>query len=93
LNLALRGADGYVAAADARTRAAISAVRAAEGTRDDASRLGAIAETAYQAGEIGVTELVDAYRAAHEAELSIIELTGRANLAAIELELAQGGPR
>jgi len=92
LTLARREVEAEIAAADARLRGAIAAVEAAGAARDDAGRLGAIAETAYQSGEIGVTELVDAYRAAHDAELSIIELTERANLAAIELELAQGGP-
>lgn len=92
LALARREALAEVEAAEARAIAAVEAVRVAETARDDAGRLGVTAETAYQAGEIGVTELVDAYRAAHEAELSIIEMTGHANLAAIELELAQGGP-
>jgi outer membrane protein TolC len=92
LILARREVEAEIAAADARLRGAIAAVGAAGAARQDAARLGATAETAYQSGEIGVTELVDAYRAARDAELSIIELTERAVLAAIELELAQGGP-
>ena len=92
LALARREAATDVEAASARLNAALDAAAAARAARDDASRLGTIARTAYEAGEIGVAELVDAYRAAHETELSIIELTGRANLAAIELDLAQGGP-
>lgn len=90
LALARRRAQADAASAAARAQAARRALAAAEETRDDAARLGGIAETAYQAGETGVTELVDAYRAAHEAEFSIVELTERTVLAAIELDLAQG---
>jgi outer membrane protein TolC len=82
--------DGEVAAATARLDGLILALDAASATRNDAERLGATAQTAYEAGEGDVTELVDAYRAAHAAELFIIELTGRANLAVIELDLARG---
>lgn len=92
LALARREVESETAAALARARAADRALATSRGARDDASRLGQIAEAAYAAGETGVTELVDAYRAAHEAESSTIELTGRAILAAIELELSQGGP-
>jgi hypothetical protein len=34
---------------------------------------------------------VDAYRSAHDAEVSIVELTERTIKAAIDLDLAQGG--
>lgn len=90
LALARREAEGDVAAAAARVDGLLTALAAARATRDDAGRLGSIAQAAYEAGEGDVTELVDAYRAAHTADLFIIELTGRANLAVIELDLARG---
>ena len=49
-----------------------------------------LAETAYQAGEIGVVELLDAYEAAREADLSVIALATDAALAAVEYDLAIG---
>jgi cobalt-zinc-cadmium efflux system outer membrane protein len=52
--------------------------------------LGPIAEAAYQGGETGVVELVDAYRTARDAELEIVDLLERAARARIDLELAQG---
>ncbi len=91
LALARRSAEAEIAEAAARARAATDAARIAANARDDAGRLGDIAETSYQSGEIAVAELVDAYRAARDAELSIVELTGRAIRAAIDLDLAQGG--
>lgn len=91
LALARRNAEGEIAQAAARARAATDAAAAAIEARDDAARLGASADTAYQSGEITIAELVDAYRAMRDAELSIVEMTGRAVLAAIELDLAQGG--
>jgi cobalt-zinc-cadmium efflux system outer membrane protein len=90
LALARREAAGEVAAASARRDGLLAALAAASATREDADRLGSIAQAAYEAGEGDVTELVDAYRAAHAANLFIIELTGRANLAVIELDLARG---
>lgn len=43
------------------------------------------AEAGYRGGEIGVTELVDAYRSGAEAELLVLDLAMRARLAEIEL--------
>ncbi|MBO9500969.1 TolC family protein [Brevundimonas sp. A19_0] len=91
LALDRRTVDGEIAAAAARVDGLLAALTAAIETHDDAQRLGAAAQTAYEAGEGDVTELVDAYRAAHAADLFITELTGRANLAVIELDLARGG--
>jgi cobalt-zinc-cadmium efflux system outer membrane protein len=91
LALSRRRADGELAAARARFTAARTALTAGQAAREDAGRLGTIAATAYEAGEVGVTELVDAYRAAHDAEVSIVELTERTIKAAIDLDLAQGG--
>mgnify|MGYP002628066858 FL=1 len=77
-------------AAAARLAAAREAAVNAAGAREDAGRLGTIAETAYQAGEIGVVELLDAYEAAREAALSVIALATDAALAAVEYDLAIG---
>lgn len=77
-------------AAAARLAAAREAAVTAAGAREDAGRLGTIAETAYQAGEIGVVELLDAYEAARETDLSVIALATDAALAAVEYDLAIG---
>ena len=90
LALARQDVAATVASARARAEAALAAAEAAREARDDASRLGTIAEAAYEGGEGGVVELVDAYRAARDAEISIVELTERAVRAAIELSLAEG---
>ncbi len=90
--LARRSVTAEAATARARAAAAMEAAGSAARTDADAGRLSEIAEVAYAAGEIGVAELIDAYRAAHDARTSTLELTERAVLAAIELDLAQGGP-
>lgn len=91
LALARQDVAVSVAAARARAEAALGAAQAANEARDDAARLGAIAEAAYHGGEGGILDLVDAYRAARDAEISIIELTERAVRATIDLDLAEGG--
>lgn len=91
LALARQDVAASVVAARARAEAATEAAEAAEAARDDAVRLGPIAEAAYQGGEGGVMELVDAYSSARDAEISIIELTERAVRATIDLDLAEGG--
>lgn len=91
LGLARREVDAAVAAARARSEAALEAAQRAEAAAEDAGRLGPIAEAAYQGGEGGVVELVDAYRAARDAQLDIIDHLERAVLARIDLNLAQGG--
>ncbi len=73
-----------------RATAARDAAVASASAHDDAGRLGAIAETAYQSGEIGVVELLDAYEAARDADLSVIALALDAALAAVEYDLATG---
>lgn len=90
LALARRKVEASVASASARAEAAIAAVQEAREAADDAARLGTIAEAAYQGGEIGVVELVDAYRTARDAELNIIDLTERAVRATIAQSLAEG---
>lgn len=72
--------------ASSSRNAAIAAAR----SRDDAMRLGTIADTAYQAGEIGVVELLDAYNAARDADLAVIAHALEAAHAAIEYDLATG---
>ena len=90
LALARREIDATVAAAQARSDAALEAAERAQAAGDDARRLGAIAEAAYQGGEVGIVELVDAFRTARDAEMEIIERLERAVHARVELELAQG---
>lgn len=90
LMIARRRVEAEQNAAAARLAAARDAAVTAAGAREDAGRLGAIAETAYQAGEIGVVELLDAYEAAREADLSVIALATDAALAAVEYDLAIG---
>ncbi len=90
--LTRRSVAAEISTARARAVAATEAARASARTAADAGRLSEIAEVAYAAGEIGVAELIDAYRAAHDAKTSTLELTERAVLAVIELDLAQGGP-
>jgi cobalt-zinc-cadmium efflux system outer membrane protein len=54
-------------------------------------RLTATAEAAYAAGEVGILELLDAYRTALDAEVEAAELERRARAAEIELTRALGG--
>ena len=90
LGLARREAEASIAAAAARASAATAAAQKAREAAGDAARLGAIAEAAYQGGETGVIELVDAYRTARDAELNIVELTERAVRAKVAQSLAEG---
>jgi len=90
LLIARRRVEAEQNAAAARLSAAREAAVTAAGAREDAGRLGTIAETVYQAGEIGVVELLDAYEAAREADLSVIALATDAALAAVEYDLAIG---
>ena len=54
-------------------------------------RLTATAEAAYRAGEVGILELLDAYRTALDAEVETAQLEQRAREAEIELTRALGG--
>lgn len=90
LALARRAVDASIRVAAARASAATAAAQEARGAADDAARLGTIAEAAYQGGETGVIELVDAYRTARDAELNIVDLTERAVRATITQSLAEG---
>jgi cobalt-zinc-cadmium efflux system outer membrane protein len=90
LAIAQRTAEAEQQAAATRAIAAREAAVAAASARDDAARLGTIASTAYQAGEIGVVELVDAYEAQRDGELTVIAHARRAAEAAITFDLATG---
>lgn len=69
-------------------RAAAAALRASP--MGDLSRT---AEAAYRAGEGGILELLDAYRAELDAELAALDLELRARLARIELDTFSGADR
>lgn len=90
LALSRREVEASIAAASARAGAANAAAATAREAAGDAARLGTIAEAAYQGGESGVVELVDAYRTARNAQLEIVELTERAVRATITQSLAEG---
>lgn len=90
LVIARRTVEAEQAAAAVRATAAREAAVTAAKAREDAGRLGTIAETAYQAGEIGVVELLDAYEAARDADLSVIALAQSAAEAVVEYDLATG---
>ena len=51
-----------------------------------------IAEAYYRAGEVGILELLDAYRGALGAELTALELEHKARGARIKLDYLTGGP-
>ena len=61
------------------------------GSVEPAAQLVAIAEAAYQEGEYGILELLDAHRVALGARLRFLELAAAARRAAIELDRAVGG--
>jgi outer membrane protein, heavy metal efflux system len=90
LAIAQRSAEAEQQAAATRALAAQEAAVAAARSRDDAARLGTIASTAYQAGEISVVELVDAYEAQRDGEIAVIAHARRAAEAAITFDLATG---
>ncbi len=77
-------------AASARLTSSRAAAVAAFAARDDAGRLGTIANAAYQSGETGVVELLDAYEAACDADLSVIAFAADAALAAVTYDLTTG---
>lgn len=78
-------------AAAMRAEAAREAAEIALRTAEDARRIAEIADAAYQGGEMGITELVDGYRASSEAQLAAIDHAERARIARIQFDLAQGG--
>lgn len=55
-----------------------------------ATDLARIAEASYKGGETGILELLDAYRAAHEAQARALELSWSARQGAIDLDTIAG---
>jgi cobalt-zinc-cadmium efflux system outer membrane protein len=68
-----------------------AALEARRGADEEVSEMIRIAEAAYEGGELGVLELLDAYRSAYLAEIQALELAAAARLASIELDLLTGG--
>ena len=86
-----RGEVGGLAAEARELRNAARLFR--EQALPTSERLTATAEAAYRAGEVGILELLDAYRTALDAEVEAAELEQRAREAEIELTRALGGIR
>jgi cobalt-zinc-cadmium efflux system outer membrane protein len=84
-----RGEVGGLAAEARELRHAARLFR--EQALPTSERLTATAEAAYRAGEVGILELLDAYRTALDAEVEAAELEQRAREAEIELTRALGG--
>ena len=85
-------ARGEVAGLAAEARELRNAARLfREQALPTSERLTATAEAAYRAGEVGILELLDAYRTALDAEVEAAELEQRAREAEIELTRALGG--
>ncbi len=61
------------------------------GSVERAAELAAIATAAYEEGEYGILELLDAHRVTLGAELRWLDLSASARRAAIELDRAIGG--
>ena len=59
---------------------------------EQGSELERIAETAYQEGELGILELLDAYRVHWQSKLRALELSAASKQAEIDLERAAGKP-
>lgn len=84
-----RGEAGGLAAEARELRNAARLVR--EQAVPTSERLTVTAEAAYRAGEVGILELLDAYRTALDAEVEALELEQRAREAEIALGRALGG--
>ena len=90
--LALATAEGEVRGLWSEVNELTSAAREQDRiAHEDAARLIEIAEVAYRGGELGVLELLDAYRGAYEAELQALEMASSARLARVELNRMTGG--
>jgi cobalt-zinc-cadmium efflux system outer membrane protein len=72
------------------TRLSAAAARHREAAADPGALLRS-AEAAYRGGEVGVLELIDAYRGTLDADLSLVELEWAARLARIDLDRTSGG--
>ena len=75
--------------AAARYRALADRYRAT--SVEPAAELVAIADAAYEEGEYGILELLDAHRATLDAQLRLLELSAAARRAGIELDRVLGG--
>ncbi len=94
LSLALAAARADVVGRHAETtRLAAAAARYRDGGAPETSALLRSAEAAYRGGEVGVLELIDAYQAALDADLSLVELEWAARRARIDLDRTSGGAR
>ena len=92
LSLALGTARAEVAGLHAETTLlTAAAARYRERGIADGAALLRSAEAAYRGGEVGVLELIDAYRAALDADLSLVELERAARRARIDLDRTSGG--
>lgn len=90
-DLLLAAAAGEVRARSAEARELrASAIAFRESAIASSEELLQIADVAYRAGEIGILELLDASRAAIDADTEVIDLELRARIAAIELRHAAG---
>lgn len=85
----LRDIEAEVRAAHARARVGVARVHAYDEEALTRSRdLVRIASLAYEEGEVGILELLDAHRTRLNAELRLLDLRMEARLAAIELDFA-----
>ena len=55
-----------------------------------AEELREIAEIAYEEGELGILELLDAFRVSQQSKLRLLELQGAAKAAEVDLDRAMG---
>ena len=88
--LAARIAAEVHAASAAAIRARELADRYREDSVSRADELATIATAAYEEGEFGILELLDAHRVSLSAELRSLELSAAARRAAVELDRAAG---
>jgi cobalt-zinc-cadmium efflux system outer membrane protein len=87
LSEAMGEARGLRAQVVGLSEAARSFRRDAVGTSEDLART---AEAAYRAGEVGVLELLDAWRSVLDASVQVLELEVAARRARIELDRTVG---
>lgn len=92
LSLARESARADVSGLHAEaTRLAAAAARYRYSGAADSALLLRTAEAAYRGGEVGVLELIDAYRAALDADVTLVELDWAARRARIDLDRTSGG--
>lgn len=93
-SLALDAARADVAGLQAEaSRLAAAAARHRARGAGEASALLRSAEAAYRGGEVGVLELVDAYRTALDVDLALVELEWAARRTRIDLDRTSGASR